>query len=73
MQLANRLAHANGVGVELNFFGQIAQIRFSLFVVFGDDFVTGAVIAKRFTKGNVNVNRQGSDFWLKPWLRNSSA
>jgi hypothetical protein len=40
----------------------MAQIGLCFLVVLGNDFVASAVIAKRFTKRNVHINRQGSVF-----------
>jgi hypothetical protein len=37
-------------------------------VVLGDDFVTSAVIAKRFTKGNVHINGQSTIFFTNTLL-----
>jgi hypothetical protein len=62
MQLADRLAHANVRCVKLNFTREVVQIRRCSIVVLGDNFVASAVVAKRFTKWNVNVNGQGPVF-----------
>jgi hypothetical protein len=56
MQLADRLTHAHGVGIQLNFFGQISQVGFGPFMVLRNDFVASTVVAQRFTKRNVNVD-----------------
>ena len=59
MQLREGLTDTDFRGVQINLAAEIAQILGGTVVVFGDDFVAGAVVAKRLTKRNMNIERQG--------------
>ena len=58
MQLADCLAWAQMPDVQCHFLAQVAQIIGRSLFVFGDDFVAGAVVAKRLTKRDVHIQGQ---------------
>jgi len=55
VQLGDRLAQADLLGVEIDFARQGAQVGSAAIMLFGDDLVARAVVAKRLAKRDMDV------------------
>ena len=60
MQLTHCLPTATVLQMQIQLALQITHVRHSTFMVLGDNFVAGAVVAKRVAKRNVHIERH----WL---------
>ena len=58
VQLADHLSGAAVGRVQINLAAEVAQIHVGTVMVLGDDLVAGTVVAQRFAKRNVDIQRQ---------------
>src|SRR3989338_664064 len=58
MQLRNGSSRPQPGHMQFNFPAEVAQIFRAALMMFGNDFVAGAVEAQRLAKWNVNIKRQ---------------